>query len=57
MTSYGYNITNGNLAIEKAKNKKDGVYSLRGFLYRVKDKIVTHIAYRGEIIQRWGILM
>ena len=52
--SYGYNIENSNLVIDKALTKKDGVYSFRGFLYRVKHFRVTHIAYRGRILERCG---
>ena len=52
--TYGYNIENSNLVIDKALTKKDGVYSFRGFLYRVKNFRVTHIAHRGIILERFG---
>ena len=51
---YGYNIENSNLVIDKALTKKDGVYSFRGFLYRVKNFRVTHIAHNGIILERFG---
>lgn len=51
---YGYNIQNSNIAIDKAATKKDGVYSFRGFLYRVKKFRITHIAHRGQILERFG---
>jgi len=36
------NVNNRNLIVEKAKTKKDGVYSLRGLHYRVRGNVVTH---------------
>ena len=51
---YGTTIENTNKAIDKAKSKKDGVYTLNGMYYRVKDNCVTHIAGYGEVLQRAG---
>jgi hypothetical protein len=51
---YGTTIENTNKAVDKAKSKKDGVYTLNGMYYRVKEKCVTHIAGYGEILQRAG---
>jgi hypothetical protein len=51
---YGTTIENTNRAIDKAKTKKDGVYTLNGMHYRVKENCVTHIAGYGEILQRAG---
>jgi len=51
---YGYDINNCNLAIDKAKTKKDGVYTFRGFLYRVLKCRITHIASKGKILERYG---
>lgn len=52
--NFGVNIENCNLAIEKAKIKKDGIYTFRGFLYRVKNNRVTHWAYYGQILENCG---
>lgn len=52
MIKYGLTIENQNLIIEKAKSKKDGVYSFRGVDYRVRNKIVTHFAASGQILER-----
>ena len=51
---YGLTIENCNLAIDKAKTKKNGVYTMRGFLYRVKEHKVTHYAYAYEILECFG---
>jgi len=52
MVQYGLTIENEKLILEKAKEKKNGVYTLRGVVYRVKDKYVTHFATYGQIIER-----
>lgn len=46
---------NLNAINEKAKLKKDGVYSHSGISYRVKNNTVTHIAYNGKILECHGI--
>lgn len=51
---YGYTPENCLLISEKAKNKKNGVYEFRGVAYRVKENKVTHIAYSGQILERYG---
>lgn len=51
---YGLTIENQNLIIDKAKEKKDGVYSFRGVDYRVKDGKVLCFASNGKIIQSFG---
>lgn len=51
---YGITIENVNLAIKKSESKKDGIYTFRGFLYRVKNKRLTHLAYYGQILERFG---
>jgi hypothetical protein len=51
---YGTTIENTNKAIDKAKSKKDGVFTLSGMYYRVKNNYVTHIAGYGEVLQRAG---
>lgn len=48
------NIENQELINEKAKTKKDGVYTLRGIKYVVKDKRASYFAVNGEIIQPYG---
>lgn len=40
--------------IKRASKKKDGVYTLRGIYYRVRDGLVTHYACGGDIIQPCG---
>lgn len=37
-----------------SQTKKDGVYSVAGILYRVKNGAPTHYASRGEIIAMHG---
>lgn len=51
---YGPTIENLNLIHDKAKDKKDGVYSFRGLDYRVKGGRFTHYAYRGKVVERAG---
>ena len=51
---YGPTIENINLLHNKAKSKKDGVYSFRGLLYRVKNGRFTHFAHRNEVFERSG---
>lgn len=48
---YGTTVTNCNKAIEKAKQKNDGVYKLKGLYYRVKDHKVTHFAAYNNVYQ------
>jgi hypothetical protein len=49
---YGLNNHNETLIIEKAKSKKDGVYTFRGVGYRVRDNKVTHLSANGSIFER-----
>jgi hypothetical protein len=45
-----------NLLNEKAKSKKDGVYSFRGNLWVVKEnKFLAYCKYNGEVLQRFGV--
>ncbi len=40
---------------EKAKTKKDGVYSFSGNLWVVKEnKFLAYCKYNGEVLQRFG---
>jgi len=48
------NVENTNFIIEKAKTKKDGVYSARGIMYRVKNGGVTHYGAKGKIYAAVG---
>jgi len=44
-----------NILHEKAKTRKDGVYSFRGNLWVVKDnKFIAFSNYRGEFFLRYG---
>ena len=44
-----------NLLHEKAKTKKDGVYSFRGNLWAVKsNKFLAYCKCSGEVLQRFG---
>ena len=44
-----------NLLHEKAKSKKDGVYSFRGNLWVVKsNKFLAFCNINGEVLQRFG---
>ena len=48
-------IDETNLLHEKAKTRKDGIYSFRGNLYVVKDKsFIAFANYCGECYQRMG---
>lgn len=55
MTSYGIlNIDNEQTIRNKAKLKPDGVYTLRGIIYRVKGGFPTHYAMLGVISENCG---
>lgn len=47
-------IDNYNFIRAKAKSKKDGVYTIRGIIYRVINATVTHYACNGEILENFG---
>ena len=47
-------IENCDLIKEKAKTKNDGVYTIRGILYRVKNNKVTHYATSGAVYENFG---
>jgi len=50
---YGLTIENAALMVEKAKTRKDGVYSFRGVAYRVRNNTITHYATNtGDILAR-----
>ena len=46
----GINIDDQNYLIEKAKSKKDGVYSAKGVVYRVVKNRVKYIALSNKVI-------
>lgn len=43
-----------NTLVDKAKTKKDGVYSYKGIIYKVVDGKLRYIARHGEILQCSG---
>ena len=48
-------IDDTNILIEKAKTRKDGVYSFKGYLWVVKNnKFVAFADYYGNCYQRFG---
>lgn len=48
-------VTETNLLNEKAKSKKDGVYSFRGNLWVVKsNRFIAFCDNRGQVLQRFG---
>jgi hypothetical protein len=47
-------IEDVNMIIDKAKLKKDGVYSHKGILYRVHNGATRHLAQHGKIYERYG---
>lgn len=47
-------IDNMLVIANKALAKKDGCYTLRGILYRVRNNRVTHYAYKGIIVEVFG---
>ena len=38
----------------RAKSKTNGVYSIRGIVYRVRDNRATHYCYNGEVFEDFG---
>lgn len=54
LVKYGNTIENINLIHDKAKAKKDGVYTFRGLVYRVKSGRFTHYVYGQDVIERFG---
>jgi hypothetical protein len=54
MIENGPTIHNLNLIHDRAKTKKDGIYSFRGMAYRVEDGHFTHYAYGGQVVMRGG---
>lgn len=54
MVKYGPTIENLNAIHDKAKGKKDGVYSFRGLEYRVENGRFTHFAHGGRVFERAG---
>ena len=53
---YGLSSKNQYLVVVKAKSKKDGIYSMNGVTYRVRDGKVTHFACcsSGNILVGYG---
>lgn len=48
-------INETNILHEKAKNRKNGVYSFKGNLWAVKDnKFIAFIDNKGQVLQRFG---
>ena len=47
-------IATFNIAKERAKNRKDGVYNFREIAYRVRTGIITHVAEGEDILEVWG---
>ncbi len=43
-------IDNQNFIQQKAKTKADGVYTIRGILYRVENGRATHFASEGNVL-------
>ncbi len=54
---YGTTIKNCNLAIDKAKTKKDGLYCFNGLYYLVENNKITHYAAYGNIYQAAGVFL
>ena len=52
MVTYGLNIENERLILDKAKSKRDGVFTFRGVAYRVRQGKVTHFAVDRKILER-----
>lgn len=46
---YGTTVENCNMAKEKAKSKRDGIYKLPGLFYVVKDGRVPFVAAHGDV--------
>jgi hypothetical protein len=54
VVTYGISPANVNAAIEKAKSKKDGIFSFRGVLYLVRSEKIRGYAFGGEVFQALG---
>lgn len=54
MINHYLTTENQNLICEKAKTKKDGIYSFRGIKYIVKSGKATHFCSDGKIVQGFG---
>ena len=52
MVQYGLTYENEKLLLDKAKSKKDGVYTFRGVGYRVRNGHITHFSTDGKILER-----
>lgn len=49
---YGLTPENEELIVQKAKSKRDGVFTFRGVCYRVRGGFVTHFAVNSKILER-----
>ena len=54
---YRLNIENESFLREKAKSKKDGVYTLRGCGYRVRNGKITHFSDSNGVYESAGYYM
>jgi hypothetical protein len=48
------NKENREAIAKRAATKENGVYTLRGVYYRVRDGKVTHYACKGEVVESCG---
>lgn len=54
MVTYGANIENLNLIVEKSKDKNDGVYTFRGVVYVVHNRKMVAYCSKGSILRLAG---
>lgn len=52
--NYGLTLDNEAYIRDKAKTKRNGVYTARGVVYRVEDGKVTHYATSGKVSENFG---
>lgn len=52
--TYGLTVDNQNLIIEKSKTKKDGVYQIRGVMYKVVNGSPKYYSDGKGIYQGYG---
>lgn len=48
------NIVNQNAIVDRAVALKDGIFSFRGIIFRVRNGKATHFAARGDIVAGFG---
>ena len=45
---------NQKLIVERAKDLRDGIFSYRGIIFRVRNGRATHFAAQGKVVEPYG---